>query len=338
MRQPFLLRAVAAAFLSLAGLSLAGGAAQAKCEGTNLIDALPEAERSALYQAARAVPYPEGNLWQATRGDRTVWLLGTYHLDDPRHAVLMERVSPLIAQAESVLVEAGPAEEAAMMEHLARDPSFMVNTDGPTLPEILPDKEWQALADAMRTRNVPPFMAAKFRPWYVSMLLSIPACKQAAIETGRGLDGMVIDAATARDLPVMALEPYDTLFSLFGDMSLEEQLYMIRASLAYEAQVEDYSVTLADAYFAGEGRLVWEFSRMMALKMQGYTPEQVERDFARMEERMMTLRNRAWIPVIDGAAAKGPVLAAFGALHLSGETGVLRLLEEAGYTLERLDG
>lgn len=333
MTPTFLLRAVAAAFLTVAGF-----AAQAECVGRNLIDALPDAERAALRDAARAVPYPEGNLWQATRGDRTVWLLGTYHLDDPRHAAVMDRVAPLIAQAGTVLVEAGPEEEAAMMDHLVRDPSFMVNTDSPTLPEILTEKEWLALSEAMRSRNVPPFMAAKFRPWYVSMLLSIPACKQAAIETGRGLDGMVIDAATERGLPVVALEPYDTLFSLFGDMPLDEQLYMIRASLAYEAQVEDYSVTLADAYFAGEGRLVWEFSRLMALKMDGYAPERVERDFARMEERMMTLRNRAWIPVIEGAAADGPVLAAFGALHLSGETGVLRLLEEAGYRLERLDG
>jgi uncharacterized protein YbaP (TraB family) len=182
-------------------------------------------------------------------------------------------------------------------------------------------------------------MASKFRPWYVSMLLAIPTCQSAMLQEGaRGLDGMVIDAALARGLPVRALEPYDTLFSIFDGMTAEDQLAMIRSSLAVEGQAEDYAVTLADAYFDGEGRLIWEFSRRMALQMPGYTPERVERDFARMEEAINTRRNVAWIPVIEAAAARGPVLAAFGALHLSGDKGVLNLLAEAGWQIERLDG
>lgn len=333
MPMPSLLRALGVLVLSLAGMPAA-----AQCTGSNLIDALPAVERAALQAAADAAPHPSGNLWRATRGDSTVWLVGTYHLDDPRHAAMMDRITPLIDASATVLVEAGPDEEAALMRHLARDPSVMVNTDGPTLPEVLPDAEWQVLADAMRARGVPPFMAAKFRPWYVSMLLSIPTCNLAAAQEKGGLDAMVIAAATARDLPVRALEPYDTLFAIFDGMTDEEQLGMIRSSLAVQGQAEDYAVTLADAYFAGEGRLIWEFSRRIALQVPGYTPERVEAEFARMEEAMMTRRNRAWIPVIEAAVQDGPVLAAFGALHLSGEAGVLALLERAGFALERLDG
>lgn len=331
-------RNAAAAVLAGLALVLAAQGAGAQCAGTNLIAALPESDRAALQAAAAAVPYPDGNLWRATRGDQTVWLVGTYHFDDPRHAATMEKVAPLIGQAKTVLVEAGPDEEAALMAHMSRDPSVMVNTDGPTLPELLPEEEWQRLADAMRARSVPPFMAAKFRPWYVSMLLAIPTCQMATSARPEGLDAMVIKAADARGLPVRALEPYDTLFSIFADMTMDEQVAMIRTTLSLEGQAEDYAVTLADAYFAGEGRLIWEFSRLLALRLPDYPPEQVERDFARMEEAMMNRRNRAWIPVIEAAADEGPVLAAFGALHLSGTEGVLNLLEGAGYRLERLDG
>jgi uncharacterized protein len=51
----------------------------------------------------------------------------------------------------------------------------------------------------------------------------------------------------------------------------------------------------------------------------------------------MTTRNRAWIPVLVTAATEAPVVAAFGALHLSGQDGVLALLEAEGFTLQRLD-
>jgi uncharacterized protein YbaP (TraB family) len=70
--------------------------------------------------------------------------------------------------------------------------------------------------------------------------------------------------------------------------------------------------------------------------MPGFTPERVEREFAVMEKLMMNDRNQSWIPVIKVAAAKGPVLVAFGALHLSGEQGVLKLLQDNGYSITRL--
>ena len=74
----------------------------------------------------------------------------------------------------------------------------------------------------------------------------------------------------------------------------------------------------------------------MCIRDSGYTPEQVDSDFAEMEKALMSDRNQAWIPVIEAAAAKGPVFAGFGALHLSGEKGVLNLLAQDGYTITQL--
>lgn len=323
--------ALCAALLSLPAM------AGAACTGQNILDALPAADRDALRREADAVPFARGLLWRATQGGRTVHLVGTYHLDDPRHAATMARVAPLIDAATTVLVEAGPDEEAALMADLARDPSLMVATDGPTLRESLSDAEWSLLADAMRARGLPPFMVSKFRPWYVSMLLAIPACEGAAAAAAKGgLDRLVIDHATAAGIPLRALEPHETVFRLFQSMSRDEQLGMIRSSLALEPRSADYSVTLADAYFDGEARLIWALTRHLSRNAPGADPATVEADFARMEQALMTDRNRAWIPVIETAAAEGLVLAAFGALHLPGETGVLHLLEQAGWTIEPL--
>jgi uncharacterized protein YbaP (TraB family) len=169
------------------------------------------------------------------------------------------------------------------------------------------------------------------------MLLALPACDLDSLAQGKGgLDGMVIGYAQANGKPLLALESHDTVFRLFEGMAMEDQLGMIRSSLALEPYAADYAVTLADAYFAGESRLIWELTRLMTLQMPGQDSARVEADFAQMEQILMTDRNRAWIPVIEAAAKDGPVVAAFGALHLPGETGVLRLMEDAGFTLERL--
>lgn len=311
-------------------------AAPARCAGANLIDALPAAEQTALRDAARAAPYPEGNFWRATRGPHTVHIIGTYHLEDSRHAAALAAVTPLIAGATTLLVEAGPAEEAALAERMARDPGVMTITDGPTLPDLLPEAEWQALTAAMKARGMPGFIAAKLQPWFLSMMLGIPPCDMARAATGGGLDQQLIDVATARNVPVKALEPYDTLFTLFDGMTRDDQLGMIRSALALEPQAADMSVTLSDTYFDEESRLIWEFMRKLTLEAPDTDPAQAARDLALTETALMNDRNRAWIPVISAAAEKGPVVAAFGALHLAGEQGVLNLLAAEGFTLERL--
>ncbi len=312
--------------------------AAAECRGANVFDALPPAEQTAIRAATDAAPFARGLLWQATRGAQRITLLGTYHFDDPRHDAIMARVAPMLDTATTLLVEAGPDEEAALKSDLAKDPALMVAPSGPTLPEALTAEEWEVLSQALKARGMPPFMAAKLRPWYIMMLLSVPPCAMAdqAALAANGLDQRVIGRAASKGIAVKALEPHDTVLRLFGDMSQTDQLGMIRSALSTEAEAEDYSATLADSYFAEDARLIWEISRHAALATSGGSPEQVDRDFAMMESTLVTGRNRSWIPVIEAEAAQGPVFAAFGALHLSGRDGVLSLLEQRGFTLERL--
>lgn len=318
-------------------LSLAAPArAVTGCEGQDLIAALPDADRAALEQAAASVPYPQGNLWRATRDGQTATLLGTYHLDDPRHADTIAAVLPDLEAATRLLVEAGPEEEALLMQTVGRDTSLILLPDGQSLIDLLPADDWAMLSAALRTRGMPGFMAARFRPWYISVLLSVPACAMPTAAENNGLDKQLIALATDRDLPVQALEPFDTAFRIFETMPMDAQIGMIRSSLALESQAEDQMATLAAAYFRQDSRIIWEFLRKVTLTLPGMTPEKVATEFAAMEGALMNDRNRAWIPVIEQAAAQGPVFVAFGALHLSGEQGVLNLLAQAGWRLERL--
>lgn len=312
-----------------------GTAAGAECVGQNLLDTMPASERAVLTAAADAVPYPNGNFWTATKGDATLTLVGTYHLNDPRHAQTMAAIAPLIDAATTVLVEAGPEEEAALTDRMGRDPSILLLKDS-TLLEHMPADDWALVASAMTNRGIPPFMAAKFQPWYVAVMLSIAPCQMIDMLGEGGLDKLIINHATAASIPVRALEPYDKMFRIFDTIPLEQQISMIRSTVALEPRAADYAITLADAYFAGTTRLIWEVARSEAMKMPGTTPQQVNAEFALMEEALSSTRNRGWIPVLEGAAADGPVLAAFGALHLPGNDGVLALLDRAGWTLTPL--
>lgn len=312
--------------------------ALARCDGDDLIAAMAAPDRAVLIAAADSVPFANGNLFRATRADQVIDLIGTYHLPDPRHDALLVQAAPLIARAGALLVEAGPREESALQAAVRSRPEFLFRTSGPDLPALLGDDIWQAVAVQMQARGVAPATAARLRPWYLAMLLGIPPCAMAAAQEGqKGLDGRLIAAAEARGIPVQPLEPFDTLFSLFDSLTLDDELDMIRGTLSMADSPEDMAVTLGNAFFAGRSRLLWDFARTRALAMPGADRERTRQQFDLMEEVMMLRRNRAWIPVLTEAASRGPVLAAFGALHLSGAEGVLALLEAEGWQVERLD-
>lgn len=309
----------------------------AECVGHNLFDSMDPARRAEVQAAADAVPFAKGNFWRATKGDQIITLAGTYHFDDPRHAANLAALMPAITGATTVLVEASPEAEKQLKSQIAKDPGTMVITEGPTLNQQLPPDVWKELSEAMSARGIPAFMTAKFKPWYVLTLLSIPPCAMLEMKgEPEGLDRLVIKVAEEARVPVQSLEPYDTLFRIFGSLTEAELTEMLVSTLAIEPQGEDYFTTLVDSYFAGESRAAWELMRFISYDLPGYTHEQVDAEFARMEEIVAASRNRAWIPVLTEAAAKGPVFAAFGALHLSGQDGVLNLLQGQGFTIEEL--
>ncbi len=327
------MRRLISAFAVLLGLALP---AHATCNGQNLLASLAPSETAALDAAVAAQPYPTGNFWRATKGDQRLTLVGTYHLDDPRHAATVAALAPHLATATTLLVEAGPKEEAALKRDLANNPDLLFITTGPSLMQQMQPEDWQALTTAMAARNIPGFMAAKFKPWYISMMLAMPPCDLDRATAANGLDHQLMALAETRSLPIRALEPHTTLFAIFDQLTPAEQLEMIRMTLLIEDQAADYAVTLADLYFAQDSRRMWEFTRLQSHTLPGYTPEQADAEYARIEELLMSARNRAWIPVIEATTATGPTFAAFGALHLAGQDGVLALLSRAGWTVEPL--
>lgn len=321
--------------LALGG-ALAGAGARADCAGVNLMDQMMPGERAEIGARADAVPYPRGNFWTAARQGQSMILAGTYHMDDPRHDPVVAALAPQIEAADALLVEAGPDEEAALLRAMGENPSLMFITEGPSLLERLPRDTWRRLSEALEARGIPGIMAAKFQPWYATVVLAIPPCQLADQNLPKGLDGRLIDTAQAAGVPIRALESYDTIFTIFGSLTDDQSLAMIESTLALEGQSEDFAVTLADLYFQGDSRLIWELTRLYAYDQPGYTREEIDAEMAMMEEILMARRNRAWIPVIEEAAAAGPVVVAFGALHLSGEAGVLNLLAANGWQIREM--
>lgn len=326
--------------LAAAALAVTGGAALA-CGGSDILPTLPEAERAAILARAQAAPFPEGNLWRASRDEAEIVVVGTYHLPDPRLDPLLDRVAPLVAAADLVVVEALPEEAEALARAMAETPELAYITDGPTLRDLLSEAEWQRYADEMAARGVPGFMASRFRPWLAFTMLSLPVCAiEAAMGAGQGLDDRIVARARAAGVPVIGLEGVEVLFQVFDSLTPEESLDILRATILTADRAEDMLATLTRAYFDGQHRLVWEFGRswMPEAARPLFPPQRTGPLYDRLEAALLQARNRDWMAQLQPLAVPGARLVlAVGAAHLSGPDGVLDLLHRDGWTLHRLE-
>lgn len=329
-----MLRSFIAPLISLLWFGLPAGAV---CVGDNLFNALAPEQQARLTADANAAPWAEGLVFGATKGAQQLTLIGTYHMPDDRVTGFLDTLTPALDGAKALLVEAGPEEQKTLKDAMSSDPDLTFITSGPTLPEQLSDADWQRLINVAEEHGLPAVVAAKMKPALLAMMLAIPTCATPELAQGKGgVDMGLIAAAQARGLPIRAVEPWNTVFTLFDRIAPADSLDLLRAATAEADETPAAMATMSDLYFERKPRLIFEMSRLLATRA-GESPELVDRQMQLTDTVLTAGRNHAWIPVIEAAAAEGPVVVAVGALHLSGKEGVLELLRADGWTITRKD-
>ncbi|KNG94981.1 TraB/GumN family protein [Pseudaestuariivita atlantica] len=309
--------------------------AAAQCAGTDLRPSLAPDVRADIEAAVAATPFPRGNHWQATRGDRQIHLIGTYHFDHPNFAAISARLAPVVTSADRLFVEVTDEASDAFEQQIATDPSLFINQTGPTLADTLSEDLWLALRAALAERGMPAPIAAKMQPWFLSALLSLPPCAMAAMEANEGgLDAILEQTARDAGVPVSGLESPRVVMEMISGMEMDAQLALLAWSLAAQDQVEDVHASLQAMYFDEEHAFLWEFTKTLAKNDALVGDTQLLLASEAASRMLLDTRNLAWIDVIE-AAPEDRLVVASGAAHLFGETGLLNQLSQRGYVLER---
>ncbi|PRY76014.1 hypothetical protein CLV80_110100 [Yoonia maritima] len=320
-------------------LTALGFPAAALCVGDNYLDQLSVEQHARLNAAVEEIPFSQGLIWDAHKDGHDLKIVGTMHIYDPRLDTLYAKLSDDVVNADLILVEASPEDQAALQQLMSTDPGQLFLTEGPTLPELLGDETWELLSTAAADRNIPSFMIAKMQPWYASIVLAIPSCAMEDMIAGElGLDHMIMGAATEANIPIQSLENFKTMFSIFQSEPLEEQLDVLRMSLMMPDVQQQIFVGMLDRYFAEDIGTLWQMSRIAMDDLPDMDAETATQLFDETQEAMLDGRNRNWIPVIAQAAAENDkIVIAAGAAHLIGENGILSLLQNEGWTITRDD-
>ena len=308
--------------------------AYAACQGRDIRADLDPEIQAELEQALADIPFAEGNHWVATKGDTVLHLIGTLHTNDPRMDAVVERLSPTLSQADAFYFEVTQNEMAAFEQDLAKDLSPIMITSGPTLIDLMSEEDWVALSTDLAERGIPSWMAAKMRPWFLSMMLGVPLCMQQDPQAKHGMDARLTDLAAEHDIPQHSLEQIDDLMAMFDRHSIEDQVQsLVRMAGAFEGS-EDQLATMANAYIDEQHSLIIQLARLQGREATDLSDEVFEEEWEGFEQQLLIERNNNWMKHILAIEDQNAVIAV-GAGHLGGEHGLLNLLQQAGYSLTR---
>ena len=309
-------------------------AVQAACEGRDLRPALSTDQKTQLQQAVEGIPFPEGNHWIASKGDTTLHLIGTLHANDPRMDTVIERLTPTLAQADAFYFEVTKAEMDAFEADLAQDMSPILITSGPTLIDLMSEEDWAELARGLAERGIPGWMAAKMRPWFLSMMLGIPPCMMQDPSANHGMDARLDELAGELGIPRYSLEEIDDLMTLFDSYPIEEQVQSLVRMADAMGGSEDQLATMANAYLEEKHVEILQLARLQGLEESGLSPEVFDEEWNSFEQKLLVERNTNWMQHILDIQDRTVVIAV-GAGHLGGDHGLLNLLQQSGYNLSR---
>jgi uncharacterized protein YbaP (TraB family) len=272
-----------------------------------------------LQVPAAEADFERGLLFEVrSQAGKCGYLFGTIHSEDERVMDLPAPVRSAFGDSRAFVMEVIPDAEA-----IRRSRHTMTYSDGRSLAGVVGQEQFQEVVAAVKRRGLSEEAIEDFKPWAIVTILSVPPPK-----TGEFLDIRLYKRALAAGKTVHGIESIDEQLAVFDDLSESDQVALLKETLAVLDQLPRVHERLLRAYLA---RDLAELSRLVK-KYLRVADSEVEKRFKAAvldarHERMM----QRMLPFLE----KGGHFVAIGALHLTGEDGMLARLQAAGFDVRR---
>lgn len=262
---------------------------------------------------------PSGLLWRVERsGLASSWLYGTIHLANPEVARLPVEAAQAIDQAKFVVTE-------LQMEDASASVGNRIISKSPVLPELLGDEDFARLRMALALRGYSnTALISQLNPWAAWMLLQeAPSTEDKVLP----LDFQVAERGKARQIPCLGIETMDEQLSLFEKIDTERVIRLIRLQLEHANEANQSLQQMKDAYLRADLPALQQLARD---DIGWIEPE--DREWAeQFQYELLEKRNLRMAERLQKLLSQGGAFVAVGALHLPGNTGLIKQLQRQGY-------
>lgn len=264
------------------------------------------------------IKYKTGVLWGIETPDgKTNYLFGTMHSQDYAVSKYPPQVRLALVRSKVLLMETVPDERA--------NQSFINNMyfkNGEKLNEILETPFYEELKVRINGYGVEQEQVSNLKPWAAFSLIGRPRPVRAPT-----LEYNIMKTAQQFQLDIKSLESMDEILSALDELSMEDQLIILKDTICNHDQIIRDTKKLVDLYVARDLQGIVDFNKQ---------PHYDEAVFERFMENILYKRNITMLERIEKAFANGNVFVAVGASHLADENGLLNQLSKKSYKITQI--
>lgn len=255
-------------------------------------------------------------LWKVSgKGiDKPSYLFGTIHMLPQDKYFFNDKMQHALDGCDVLALE---AEMDIPLSEQMKMAAQMIMPDGKTWADYMTEEEYAAVKSAfvdslgIKEKKVDKY--SKIRPIYVSGLIMSELLGKVKMYE-QELSAMAKKAKKE----VVGLETIQEQMDIVSSIPVEDQIEDLKSTTA--SMMRDYNEML-EAYVS---------QNLEALES---TTEDSD-SFDKMEAKLLTERNERWIKAIQERLGEQSIFFAVGAMHLVGESGLIKQLQTAGYTVE----
>ena len=262
------------------------------------------------------IRHAQGLLWKVSRpGIEPSYVFGTIHVSDPEIIDLPAAVEDALQQSELFVMEArldGPDMLAFAQEMFFRD--------GTRLSDLVDSDLYRQVESLLARYGIPPMAAQSLKPWAAFMTLNMPP------DDGLPLDLVLKSRALEQGLEIEGLETVAEQAAVFENLKRETQIELLVDSVCHYDVLQGDMADMKKLYLKRDLEGLFSYHNKYHL--------QTHDEYQQLMKRLLWDRNQVMVERMQPALGKGRAFIAIGAMHLAGEQGVLRLLENAGYKIQ----
>ncbi|ANF95473.1 TraB/GumN family protein [Paenibacillus bovis] len=271
-----------------------------------------------------------GFMWEVKSNGNTVYLVGSIHVADDSFYPLRQEYEQAFAEADSLSVEVDITKDTSedFQKHVLDTGMYH---DGSTLRNHISTYTYEKLGRILEANDMKSGALDRFKPWVAEMIVSSFAPDDSGYDADLGIDLHFIKKAEDKDIPVIGLETEESqlrMLNNFSDELQEKLLYSTLASFDDNKQnqpADDHEKELGEMWKTGDEKALMEVTNSSMVEPEYHKAILVDRNINmanKIDTYLKSNNNQQYFVVV-------------GAAHYLGNDGIIKLLENKGYTVTR---
>jgi uncharacterized protein YbaP (TraB family) len=197
--------------------------------------------------------------------------------------------------------------------------------EGTSLREVMGEDLYAEAAARAAELEIPFEMLDRIEPWYAAITVEQLVLTRIGFNAAYGVEMQLLRKAASDGKEILGFETVEQQLGYLDGLSLEAQRELLMQTLTESAAIREIMDDLILAWRSGD---IDYLEQALLDDVSGY-PE--------LYDAIVADRNRLWVDTIDELLDDGQdYLVIVGALHLVGEDGVPRLLEQRGVRIMQM--